>query len=274
MWRYLTAAFWARAHLPGLGPLPLNAVLCAGAACLGFFVPGVWLVGLGVETAWLFALATNRRFQRTVDAADLERSRGAGADDRAATRRSLEASLPPEAAKRLRALTARCERVLTLKRASQGDGFSADSEHEALERLTWAYLKLLLAQANLTQLSAAGGDGRLRQQTEALAAELAAGGLTEAMQQSKQATLAILRKRLDNLARREQLLAEVASDLERVDAQVDLAVENAAMPAGTGQVSLDLDLAGHLLDSSLYGSSEAAVSALDQRYARPAAATA
>lgn len=266
MWRYLSAAFWARADLPGLGRIPVNAVLCAGVACLGFAIPGVWLIGLGIETAYLFALATSPRFRTVLDAQEQSRLHGAAGDERVAARRNLEHSLPPEAVARLRGLEARCARVLDLQRAGQNETFIIDSNREALERLTWAHLKLLIAQANLGRLAHDGSDGRLHQQTQALVTELDSPALTEAVRASKQATLAILRKRLDNLARREQLLAEIASDLERIEAQVDLAIENAAMPAGTGRVGFDLELAGHILDSSLFGAAEAAVGELDKSY--------
>src|SRR5260370_15662926 len=65
---YLKAAFWIAVPIPGLGRLPVNVLLVAGCAILGFANPGFWLLGAGAEAALLAVLATNPRFQRAVDA--------------------------------------------------------------------------------------------------------------------------------------------------------------------------------------------------------------
>ena len=80
MLRYLNEAFWARPQLAGLGRIPWNALLVGGAIVLGFGMPAIWLAAAGAETLYLYAIATNGRFQNWVDARDLERIH-AGDDD-------------------------------------------------------------------------------------------------------------------------------------------------------------------------------------------------
>src|SRR5688572_15599270 len=60
---YIKSAFNARP----LGMLiPPNWIGLAGFGMLGFLNPGFWLIGAGLEMAYLFGLATNPRFQRVV----------------------------------------------------------------------------------------------------------------------------------------------------------------------------------------------------------------
>src|SRR5262245_25757470 len=67
MLRYLKAAFFLRPVISGLGALPVNLMALAGFGVAGIAHPAFWLLGLGLEAAYLFVLSTNRRFQRVVD---------------------------------------------------------------------------------------------------------------------------------------------------------------------------------------------------------------
>ena len=72
MWRYFQEAFWARPQIPGLGRVPVNALLFAGFGILGFGHEAFWFMGAGLEAAYLAALVTNERFRAWVDAVRLE----------------------------------------------------------------------------------------------------------------------------------------------------------------------------------------------------------
>ena len=76
MLRYLREAFFLRWPLGALGDIPVNAVGVATVAVVGFFHPGFWFLGAGIEAAYLLTLALNPRFQRVVEALDRERGRG------------------------------------------------------------------------------------------------------------------------------------------------------------------------------------------------------
>src|ERR1700741_4625878 len=104
MLRYLKEAFWAHPHLAGLGRIPWNALLVAGSVVLGFGAPAIWLGAVGAETLYLYALATNERFQNWVDAKELERLH-AGDDD---SSRKLVANLPDMQRRRLAEIEEKC----------------------------------------------------------------------------------------------------------------------------------------------------------------------
>jgi hypothetical protein len=269
MWRYLTAAFWARPELPGLGRMPLNLLALIGVGVLGLANPGFWLLGLGAEVAYLFTLATNRRFQKTVDAEQVTLTTG----DAEQKRQALIASLAPDDRQRLAAIETKAERILNVQRQSQFSDFALDGTREALGRISWVYLKLLIARHRLLEQARLDTPGELETRASTLERELAENNLSDAMRASKTATLEITRKRLGTLERRQQSLAEIDSDLVRTEAQVDLALENAAIQDQPTAIGTDLSLASHLLDSGLYGADAATVLDLDQTFApRPAGA--
>ena len=68
MFRYLSAAFTARPRVPGLGEMPVNLLALAGFGIVGLASPAFWFLGLGLEAAYLFGLASNSRFREIVDA--------------------------------------------------------------------------------------------------------------------------------------------------------------------------------------------------------------
>jgi hypothetical protein len=84
--------------------------------------------------------------------------------------------------------------------------------------------------------------------------ELGYEKITPTLRTSKQATLNILEKRLANLERRGQSLAEIEGDLERIEAQVELARENAAMGSQPETVSANIQLASRMLDETTWSS--------------------
>nr|MBA3846037.1 hypothetical protein [Planctomycetota bacterium] len=58
--RTLTAAFNAR---PWGLLIPPNWIMLGAFGLLGVLNPGFWLVGLGLEIGYLYALASNERFR-------------------------------------------------------------------------------------------------------------------------------------------------------------------------------------------------------------------
>src|SRR4029077_15248700 len=203
MFRYLKEAFWARPEFGGLGRVPWNALAVAGAIILGFGEHSVWIGALGLETLYLYALATNVRFQHWVDAVDLAKIRSS--DDTAKT--TLVANLPPPARTRVNSLEGKIGKIEQLYHEPQADEFLFDSNRDALHKLAGMYIRLLVAQRNITTMGAEGSDKSLQSQIDQIRKELA-GDIQPALRDSKQATLNILTQRLTNLRRRSETLAE------------------------------------------------------------------
>ncbi|HYL05912.1 MAG TPA: hypothetical protein VE075_07720 [Thermoanaerobaculia bacterium] len=265
---YLKAAFWIGVPVPGLGQVPVNVLLVAGCAILGFANPGFWFLAAAAEAALLTILATNPRFQRVVDARRLS----AVAGEAELHRQELVRRLDPAARKRLAALDDKCARVLQVQQEAQAPEIGLESSRDALSRLRWIYLKLLVARFHLEASREQVKEDDLKRQQADLDRSLAAPGMTAALRESQSATRKILEQRLENLDRCQQTLKQVDADLGRIEAQVDLALENANLRGGGAVVSANLELASQILDDGLsFGDSERDVAALDEAYSAPPA---
>lgn len=264
MWRYLKAAFLVGMDVPALGRVPVNALAAAGFLILGFGHPGFWFLGLAAEAAIVPTLAFNKRFQQVVDAEDRQIS----SDDSEAKRDSLIQTLPADYKKRLADLQRKCGKVLEVYRNAQAEDFLIDTNRDALENLKWVYLKLLIARYHLLTAGTDDTPDSLIKKINSLQEELGDATETPALRQSKAATLDILKRRLANIQRREQSLEEVESDLTRVESQVDLILDNAAMQGKPQTISTDLELASDLVSGGMFGDAESAVADLDRDFGK------
>ncbi|MDB6172833.1 MAG: hypothetical protein JWL59_2144 [Chthoniobacteraceae bacterium] len=263
MVRYLKTAFWIAPIVPGLGRVPFNALACAGLAILGFGHPGFWLLGLAMEGAYLYAVISSRRFQQLVDAGEVTIQSGTLMEQRSA----LIDKLSIERRDRLQLLEGRCAQILQIHHELQSEEFVIESNREALGKLCWLYLKLLIAQQNLAAIDSRANEAELVGKIDAAIKSLGSEKISSSLRESKQATLRILEERLANLERRAESLEEMESDLARIEAQIDLAIENAGSRGSAGTISADIALASHLLDDSLYGDAGGSIAAIERTYA-------
>ena len=264
MWRYLKAAFWISAPVPGLGRLPVNALTMLAFAIFGIAHPGFWLIGLGLEALWLMSATGSDRFRALTDASAGQIEEGTTEDQRQA----LIARLTPEHRQRLNALEKKSARALTLQREAGVSEVRCEMNGDSLHKLVWFFLKLLVARENLQALGDASMRRDLRQQVEKLERELD-GRVSFALRESKEATLKILQQRLAHVDRREESLAEIDGDLTRIEAQLDLAVDSAGLRGKDGAVSADIHFVSQFLDDSVFGEASASITALDETYRAP-----
>ena len=262
MWRYLKAAFLVGVPVPGLGRLPLNAMATAAISILGFVEPSIWLAGLGIETAVISALAFHSRFQNYVDAVNGQRV----LQDDHAKRTALVAVLPDELRTRLRGLEQISARILSIYQTQGIEHDLLAGTRASLDKLQWIYLKLLIARYHLVHElgaeSEAGLQARIQQMQQAHGPAAPAFPST-ALQRSQEATLAILLRRLNNLQNRDRMLCENDSDLARIEAQVELMRENAAIEGKPASVESEIELASDLASPDLFGSQNSLVRELD-----------
>lgn len=262
---YLKEAFWIRSRVPGLGSIPWNVLGVVGFGILGFGNPGFWLLGAGLEAAYLVTLGTNGRFQNLVDA----RKRLVLEKDREAEKQAFIERLDRPSQQQLSQMTRRIRKVLQIYAENQTDDFIVEGNAQALQRLEWLYLKLLLARHLLQAHNAPDEEAQLTERAQQLTRELEEKTMSETLRQSKQATLEITRKRLAHLGRREETLAEIESDLTRIESQIDLALDQATMSGKPELLSGNIDLASSLLDDAFYGDSSAEVARLDASFETP-----
>jgi hypothetical protein len=262
VWRYIKSAYLVGVDVPLLGRVPVNLLLTAGFVILGVAQPAFWLLGLAVECTIVAALAFHPRFQKYVQAQELQMAK----DDDETRRQKLIQLLEPDAHRRLSALNAKCNKVIDVYRAQQAEDYLIDSNRDALNRLEWNYLKLLVARHHM--LSAENGESEqsLEAKIRDLQQDLQNQNQPESLRESKAATVAILKKRLDNIQRRSESFQEIDSDCTRIEAQVDLILENASIQGKPQTIASDIELASDLLGVGIFGDDESAVSHLDRKY--------
>ena len=137
-WKCLAAAFSAR---PFGMFVPPNWIALSAIGLLGLRNPGFWLIGAGLELAYLFSLATNKKFQ------DWVARRGSAGSDKAFQEKqdALIARLSDTDQARYVAFVSRCRTILDQFSQLDSSGAAAQVQAEGLGKLTWVYLRLLLA---------------------------------------------------------------------------------------------------------------------------------
>jgi len=258
VWRYLKAAFLARPEIPGLGHVPANLVALGCLGILGFVNPGFWFLAAGLEVGYLALLVTNPRFRAAIDALDRPATTPA---DQAQVEQALVQRLAPPARALLRRIDAGCARVLEIQQQAHVEGFVLEANRESLARLRWTALKLLVAQANLQSDEWDEPESAIRGRIAVLDREIAAAP-SAGVRASKEATRGILERRIANRGERERQLAEIGADLARIEAQIDLARENASIQGQPLTIASDVELASGLLD---YGPAAPDIADIEQR---------
>jgi hypothetical protein len=227
---YVGRAFNAR---PLGMPIPPNWFGIAAFGLLGALVhPGLWLVGLGFEGLYLWVLARNPRFRRTVDA-DKSRVNSTSQYE------SLLAGLDPAAQTHQVDVEREAAEIVELLQRSQGH----DSQIGDVRQMAWLHLKLLSARAAFGQVVAASERERrsLEQQESGCRERLEAPGTDEELRRSLEQQLAVIRSRQDahrDARRRHEL---VDAELARLRQQISLVREQALLATDENSIGSSLD---------------------------------
>jgi hypothetical protein len=248
MFRYLKAAFLFSPPVSFFGKLPLNVLMLAAFAIFGFVHPGFLLLGMGLEVAYLFSFATNRRCQRLIDSQDVHEE----LEDSDILRQSLRVRLKPASLTRLAEQEVKCMKIRQSYEDSTIPEFLKLENGKALDKLLRAHLRLLLNRDKIDSADNPTKAESLKQQIAEADSELQSTPLPDSVRNSKQSTLDILKKRLVNVFGREQMAKEIDSALIRIEAQLDLALDNSLMPDPQSAISADIEIASQLLDDNVY----------------------
>jgi hypothetical protein len=223
---YITAAFNARPFGMFVAP---NWVGLGAFGLLGFMEPGFWVLGAGLELGYLFLLATNERFQRLVSA-------GSVVEATADWNKRIQGLLVrlDAADRRLYDLLAqRCRSIIDLQLQGASPATvpgGLESQADGLGRLSWMFLRLLVARRSIRHVIGESGDaGDLRRRQATLERQQADESLGEELRRSLSGQLDILKQRLLQRTDAERKLAYIDAELERIQQQVELIREQAAL---------------------------------------------
>ncbi|HEV7763646.1 MAG TPA: hypothetical protein VGQ76_01470 [Thermoanaerobaculia bacterium] len=252
--RYLYRAFFARPDIPLLR-LPWNALGVLAAGIAGFWDPAIWGVAAAGEFMYLLTLASNPGFQRHLEETRNEELRGDTEDARKALLKRVGGS----ARQRYTKLEEKRRRLEALFRDNSSDDLFFENNRDALQRLTWLYLNLLVAQRNIV-IAPASDERELQKQIDAYQREIA-NSPSPSVRASNEATVRLLTERLHNVQHRELSLAEIDADLVRIETQLDFALEEASLRGRPNAISANVALTSRLLENldegtTTYGSSD------------------
>lgn len=235
---YMSSAFNAR---PFGMVVPPNWVGIAAFGLLGLTNPGFWILGAGLELGYLLTLSSSERFRRLVNA-----RLKVGADGTWDAKRSAAvAALDADGRQRYLALVERCRSIIDLQKGHTDTAPAGlDAQEEGLGRLVWMYLRLLVARRTIERVI---GD-ETADSAEELARELAEldrrvtrDTLEDELRRSLEGQADILRQRLERRGDADRQRAYIGAELTRIEHQVELIREQAALATDPELLSRRID---------------------------------
>jgi hypothetical protein len=240
---YLKAAFNARPFGMFIAP---NWVGLGAFGLLGLVNPGFWLIGAGVELAYLFGLATNTRFQRAV-------ASGASAGTELEWKTKLDAMvrrLSDTDQARYVAFVARCRAILEQFQQQDPGGGSSAVQGENLGKLTWVYVRLLLARRAISRVlkePTLGETQEIESRLVEVQTRLKDATLHEDLRRSLTSQAEILEQRVTQRKEGREKLDFLEAEILRIQEQIDLLREQAALSTDASGMSARLDEITHSL---------------------------
>lgn len=236
-WDYVKAAFHSRVEVRFLGHIPLNKLLLGGLAILGVANPGFWMLGIGLEAGFLLLMAGNERFQKVVQAGQMEQSTQTWAE----RQNRVLAGLDPESQGRYRRLLDSGAAVLRSTEHLPEGGVEEDLRAGSLSQLNWMFLKLLASRSRIREILAQTSRGDLEREMETLAGKMAKEDPASPVVRSMQGTLDIQKRRRDNILQAESSLKVIEAELDRIEKHVALLQEESQMSSDPTRLSDRLD---------------------------------
>ena len=233
---YVTAAFNARPMGMFVAP---NWVGLAAFGLLGVANPGFWVLGAGLELGYLLTLATNSRFQRAVAARPLGEARKEWNHKIA----QLLTRLTADERERYAALAQRCASVIDLQTQGVADGSTGiEAQADSLGRLSWMFLRLLVARNTILTVLADGEDDEVLEQRRRSLERQTRDEITPAdLRRSVAGQIEILEQRIEQRQEAERKLAYIDAELARIEEQVELIREQAALSTDPEILSQRID---------------------------------
>jgi hypothetical protein len=227
---YLAAAFNAR---PLGMPVPPNWFGIAAFALLGALVnPGFWLIGLGLEGLYLWALLRNSRFRATVDA-------DSGETDWHARYQSLAAHLDQQSREQQVAIEQQASEIVELLSRTG----ATETQMSDVRQMAWVHLKLVAARASVLEVIASAGRERrnLEEQERRVIDRLSRGDADDELKRSLEQQLEVIRSRRSAHADAERRRELVEAEIERLRQQVSLVREQALLATDERSAAASLD---------------------------------
>lgn len=227
---YLAAAFNAK---PFGMPIPPNWFGVAAFGLLGALVnPGLWLIGLGIEGIYLWALSRNQRFRNVVDAES-------GVTDSTSRYENLLAALDRNAQSQQYEVERESAEIVGLLQKSEAH----TSQIGDIRQMAWLHLKMLAARASFVEVvaNAERERGQLKEQERRCRERLAEITDDEELRRSLEQQIEVIESRRKAHADAQRRLELVDAELGRLRQQVSLVREQALLSGEQNAIATSLD---------------------------------
>jgi hypothetical protein len=233
---YVAAAFNARPFGMFVAP---NWIGLAAFGLLGIANPGFWVLGAGLEIGYLLLLATNGRFQRTISSRPLSAARR---EWNARIERLLTRIDASDQA-RYAGLAERCRSIIDLQTHGGADmPHGIETQADSLGRLSWTFLRLLVARRTIQTVLGSGETGAaLASRLEKLQRDAADEAVAPDLRRSLAGQIDILRQRVEQHQEAQRKSAYIDAELTRIEQQVELIREQAALSTDPDVLSRRID---------------------------------
>lgn len=229
---YLAAAFNAR---PLGMPIPPNWFGLLGFALLGAFLdPGFWLIGAGLEGAYLWWLSSNARFRAVVDAEAFGGSTGFASQYQSMISRLSEDDH--------HAQTDMEQQGATLTDILTRSG-AFPTQLADVRQLVWLHLKLLAARSALHEVIgvAAREQRDLEEQQRHLTERLTQSDIDPELKSSLESQLTVIQSRRNAHALAARRCEFVDAEIARLRQQLSLVREQALLATDESSVARSVD---------------------------------
>ncbi|MEZ5354923.1 MAG: hypothetical protein R2762_19990 [Bryobacteraceae bacterium] len=236
---YLKAAFLYRWNLLLFGGAALAAVLTPWPDAL---LP---LVG-AAEAVYLSGMVSSDKFRRATDAAVYFEERKPQVAQHQRTLQDTIYNLPLPSRERFQRLRDRCLEMRSIASGVRGGGFDAaegdNASTAALDRLLWAFLRLLVSQEALARFLRATRQDQILSQLEQAQARLKdASAADERLVRSLEDSVAVQQGRLENYTKAASNAEFVRVELDRIEAKIHALTEASVNRQDAGYLSTQID---------------------------------
>lgn len=236
--KYIRRAFRQRWNLGLLG-------VAAAFAVISPWPDALFPIVAGLEGLYLLGMVSNERFRDAVDAQEAAESRDASVVTAEDLFTQLRNRLGLTDRQRFEKVVARCEEMRKLASTVRaGRGGDDGARDEALNKLLFFYLRLLVGRRSLEQFLASSNRYELEEQRRELAARLADAeqraaqpGGDQRIVSSLRDTLKDLDARIANVQKGEKDAEFVELELTRIEGKVHALAESAITSQDPGDLS-------------------------------------
>ena len=236
---YVKAAFHQKGHIPGMGLMPVNKMMFTAALVLGIWNPGFWFLGIAGEVLYLWLMASNPNYQKVVQATRISQQKAVSGEKQFQLLQRLDAS----SRERYQRLAGNCYSILKITSGDSPDPetMQKDLRVSGLNKLLWMFTKLLSSHLRIEGIISRTSAKELEQEIQEISQKIEKQPETSTLRRSLQGTLDIQKRRLDNLLKARESLEVVDAELDRIEKQVALLKEEAAVSSDPELVSVRLD---------------------------------